>query len=326
MAADLDKVTARAIKLVRSGQYTRSLELAKRHMDSATGQFLRCLVAISLRQLGSLESSKEISNSLLGDSLASSLDKLRACHNLALIARQHGSYHEALEYLDSMLRFDDGRYEATYFYECGGIYMLQGRFGEARQALRTAIRLNSVPDDRRAARAQRKNRCALAMALGYQGDPKRGLRLINEIEFPPTDRFSAAVKEMYSGSLLILADDSEVALAHLEEAIQIMNGLHVLGAGAAAYNLLSDAKLRCGDFSEAHRCAQLGYRAALKTSDVFEIARSKLMFSSLCDEWNDSGRADAYRKEAALTLHRIGSEWVFDRHIALMSSKEKTSR
>jgi tetratricopeptide (TPR) repeat protein len=317
------KILDRAIRLFRAGSYERSLRLASRHLgNSPTGQHFRCLVAMNMLHQGEHEAARSISESLIGDSNTMPHDRFRAYYILAMAAKHFGEYPPALNYLDRARDVDDSaKYEATYFYESGGVYLLQGRFAEARVAIRTAIRINSKKNDQVALRSRQKYQCALAFVLGLQGNPERGLRILGGVEFPSNERFSIAIKELYTGSLLGLAGDPWTALQHHEEAAAIINDLRELSAGAMAYNLLAEASFDCGETSEARRCVQVGYRLAMKTGDVFETARSKLILSALCEKENESERGRAYREEAAQVLHRIGSEWVFDRHLAKIEAR-----
>ena|GEM_PF-4549288 len=317
------KILDRAIRLLRAGSYERSLRLASRHLgNSATGQHFRCLVATNMRYQGEHDAARAVSESLIEDSNTKPLNRYRAYYCLAQVAKHWAEYQKALTCLDQARDAVNGeKYEATYFYESGGVYILQGRFAEARQAIRTAIRLNEDEDGAASLRSRRKYQCALAFACGLQGEPDRGLKVLSQVEFPSNERLSTAIKESYTGSLLGLKGDPWTALRHHEEAVAIIDDLRAMNTGAMAYNLLADANLDCGKITEARRCVQVGYRLALRTGDVFETARSKLVLSSLCEKDNETDRGRAYRKEAALVLHRIGSEWVFDRHIAKIEAQ-----
>ena len=342
-AVNSGKVLDRAIRLLRAGSYEKSLKLASQHLgNSPTGQHFRCLVAMDMHHQGEYDAARAIAVSLLEDPRTEPLHRFRAHYILAMVARHFGKYHSALNYLDQARNIaNKPRDEAACFYESGGVYILQGLFPEARQAIGTAIRLNAIKnadknEDKNAdknadkngdksyivaSRSRRKYQCALALTCGLQGEPEHGLKVINHVEFPSNERFSIAIKESYTGSLLGLVGDPWTALQHHEEAATIISDLSAISAGAMVYNLLADANLDCGKVSEARRSVQVGYRLALKTGDIFETARSKLIFSSLCEEENDSDRARAYRKEAAKVLHRIGSEWVFDRHLAKIEAR-----
>jgi tetratricopeptide (TPR) repeat protein len=277
---------------------------------------------MDMLQQGEHNAARAISESLIEDRSTEPLHRYKAYYCLALAAKHRAEYQKALAYLDRAYEIDSSpQYEAPCFYESGGVYILQGRFTEARQAIGTAIRLNADKSDVVASRSRRKYQCALAFVRGLQGEPERGLKVLSQVEFPSNERFSIAIKESYTGSLLGLAGDPWTALQHHEKAAATIDDLGVISAGAMVYNLLADANLDCGKVSEARRCMQVGHRLALKTGDVFETARSKLVFSSLCEEENDSDRARAYRKEAARVLHRIGSEWVFDRHLAKIEAR-----
>lgn len=321
------KILDRAIRLLRAGSYESSLRLASQHLgNSPTGQHFRCLVAMDMLQQGEHEAARAISESLIEDPSTEPLHRFRAYYCIALVAKHRAEYQKALDFLDKARdAVNRERYEATYFYESGGIYLLLGLFSDARRAIGTATRLNEDKNTGKSdvvvSRSRRKYQCALAFVRGLQGEPERGLKILSQVEFPSNERFSIAIKESYTGSLLGLAGDPWTALQYHEEAAAIIDNLRKISAGAMVYNLLADANLDCGKVSEARRCVQVGYRLAQKTGDVFETARSNLIFSSLCEEENDSDRARAYRKEAAQVLHRIGSEWVFDRHLAKIEAR-----
>lgn len=294
--------------LLRMGCFEEAVAtLQSAKLDTATKEEVISLVAVSLRNLGSFESSSAICHKIIASRSDNPVFSCRAYHNLATIERIVGKFTESLDHLQSALNIiPDNRYIASYLGDRAGVYAKQGRFEKAIDSLKSAL---SYAEQLNAPRSTLRIKINLGYTKALAGHPGAGfceiesaIKSTNETNI----RVERAWADIFEGYCHHLMGNSLKSISLLESAIQEIESMRCLGMGAEVYRIMAEVYTSLSQIKLARRYARTGFSVANKIGELFEIAKLYEVFGLIDLNEGHDDLAEANLAEARAIFNNIG--------------------